>query len=278
VTPATKRKASTVQGTGRGRQIVSKPTGFVSLVGAGPGDPELLTVRALHRLQSADLVLFDGLTPPAIVDLAERAEHVSVARRVGRKVLTQDAVTALMIAAAREGRQVVRLKSGDPFVFGRGGEEVRALSDAGVAFEVIPGVTTATCGPAAAGIPVTFRGVASAFVVISGHEPASYEPVLAKLGPSVTVVIMMGLRSRARIAKTMIAGGWPRETPAAIVINAWRPDQRIWTGPLSALGRKNGVGSEYEPGVLVIGDAVSQAVRPARVRRQGIVRSRHGSP
>ena len=238
---------------------------MVSLVGSGPGSPDLLTLRALDRLRRADLVLYDGLTARAIVALAPGAECVSVARRVGRKVLTQNDVTTRLVEEARAGRRVVRLKSGDPFVFGRGGEEARALRDAGIPFEVVPGVSTAIAGPAAAGIPVTYRGIASAFVVVSGHEPAAYEPVLSRLEPGITVVVLMGLGSRAGIATTLLAAGWPRQTPVAIVVNASRPEQKTWMGSLATLGTAESVGSRTEPGVLVIGDVVSQAVVPDTV-------------
>src|SRR5690606_36297684 len=150
---------------------------LVSIVGAGPGDPDLLTVRAVDRLKRADLVLYDGLVSDAIVALAGTAERVSVARRVGQKALTQDDVSELLIAAARLGQRVVRLKAGDPFVFGRGGEEVRALVDAGVPFEIVPGLSAAIAAPELAGIPVTHRGVASGFLVVSGHDSRVYEPL-----------------------------------------------------------------------------------------------------
>jgi uroporphyrin-III C-methyltransferase/precorrin-2 dehydrogenase/sirohydrochlorin ferrochelatase len=235
---------------------------LVSLVGAGPGDPELLTLRALDRLRTADLVLYDGLTPRAIVDLAAGAECVSVARRVGRKTLTLDEVIAMMIAAARDGRRVVRLKSGDAFVFGRGGEEARGLADAGVPFEVVPGVTSAVAAPASAGIAVTYRGVASAFLVVSGHDADSYEAPLAHAQPGVTIVVLMGLGQREQIARTLVRHGWPATTPAAVIVNASRPDERTWTGTLATLGRTDGIASRDAPGVLVIGGVVSEAVTP----------------
>ncbi|MEO7191947.1 MAG: uroporphyrinogen-III C-methyltransferase [Vicinamibacterales bacterium] len=247
---------------GESKRPTATARGIVSLVGAGPGDPELLTVRALQRLRSADLVLYDGLTPDAVVALAAQADRVSVAKRVGRKALTQQEVSERMIAAALAGRRVVRLKSGDPFVLGRGGEEAQALRAAGVPFEVVPGVTSATAGPAAAGIPVTYRGVASAFVVVSGHERAAYEPVLASISPVTTIVVLMGIGERARIAQCLVAAGWLPETPAAVVVNASRSGEKIWTGSLATLGVKDGIGSRRQPGVLVIGHVVSLATVP----------------
>ncbi len=246
----------------RARARVSRPVsgGFVSLVGAGPGDPDLLTYRAIQRLQAADRVLYDGLVPRPILRLASAAECVSVSRRAGQGKLSQEAVNDSRIAAARRGLRVVRLKSGDPFVLGRGGEEVLALARAGVPFEVVPGVTSATAAPALAGIPVTHRGLASAFVVISGHAPEAYEPLLRSIAPgSATVVVLMGLAQRRRVAAKLIAGGWQPETPAAVITSASQPTQRVWTGTLATLGDALDTEDHDEPGVIVIGDVVRLA-------------------
>ena len=148
--------------------------GFVSLVGAGPGDPELLTRKAARRLAEADLVLYDALVSPAIVSLATHAQRILVGRRRGSETMGQDAIIRTLIRAARRGQRVVRLKGGDPFVFGRGGEEALALKAAGVAFEVVPGVSSAFAAPAAASIPVTHRGVSSAVLVTTGHDPERF--------------------------------------------------------------------------------------------------------
>ena len=148
--------------------------GHVSLVGAGPGDPGLLTRTAIARLRAADLVLYDALVDERILRYARRAQRFFVGKRAGRHAMTQTAIQALMIRAARRGRRVVRLKGGDPFVFGRGGEEALALQHAGVPFDVVPGVTSAIAAPASAGIPVTHRGVASAFLVVSGHDEEAF--------------------------------------------------------------------------------------------------------
>jgi uroporphyrin-III C-methyltransferase len=232
----------------------------VSLVGAGPGDPDLLTYRAIQRLQSADLVLYDGLVPRPILRLATSAVCVSVSKRAGRSTLTQAEVTDRMIAAARRGQFVVRLKSGDPFVLGRGGEEALALARAGVPCEVVPGVTTATSAPALAGIPVTHRGVASAFAVVSGHAPSAYERLVSSIAPGgVTLVVLMGMAERTRIAARLIAGGWPGATPAAIIVNASQPGQRVWTGTLATLGHEREGDGREDPGVIVIGDVVALA-------------------
>jgi uroporphyrin-III C-methyltransferase len=242
---------------------VAAERGFVSLVGAGPGSPDLLTLRAVDRLQRADLVLYDGLVPAAVIDLATTAERMSVARRVGHKTLTQADVNDLLVSAARLGQRVVRLKSGDPFVFGRGGEEVRALIEAGVPFEIVPGVSAAIAAPGLAGIPVTHRGVSSGFVVVSGHGPDAYEPLLGALSPgAATIVVLMGMGTRASIAQYLVNAGWSADTPAAIVVNASQPHQRVWTGRLATLGVEDEGGSRDEPGVIVIGEVVTAAGMP----------------
>jgi len=248
--------------TRRSRLLKAPPVcrGSVALVGAGPGDPDLLTYRAIQRLQAADLVLHDGLVPRAMLRLAASAECVSVSKRVGRGTLTQAAVSQLMIAAARRGQFVVRLKSGDPFVLGRGGEELIALARARVPFEIVPGVTTATAAPALAGIPVTHRGMASAFVVVSGHAPAAYESLVRSIAPgSATLVVLMGMGERARIAARLITGGWSGETPAAIITSASQPTQRVWTGTLATLGADLDADDRDDPGVIVIGEVVRLA-------------------
>ena len=232
--------------------------GLVSLVGAGPGDPELLTYRAIRRLECADVVFHDGLVPAAITLLATTAERVSVSRRAGQKGMTLSAVTRLMIQAARRGQRVVRLKSGDPFVFGRGGEEALALAAARVSFEVVPGLTTAVAAPALAGIPVTHRGIASGFVVVSGHAPSAYMPILGALAPGfTTVVVLMGMRERAGLSAFLTAQGWRTDTAAAVIARASQPTQRVWTGTLEMLsGALRGARADTA-GVIVIGEVVS---------------------
>jgi uroporphyrin-III C-methyltransferase/precorrin-2 dehydrogenase/sirohydrochlorin ferrochelatase len=233
---------------------------LVSLVGAGPGDPDLLTTRAVSRLKNAELVLYDGLVSRAILDLAPRAEQLSVARRAGDKDLTQDAVSQLMIDAARAGRRVVRLKSGDPFVFGRGGEEAAALAEAGIPFEIVPGISSALAAPALAGIPVTHRGVSAGFLVVNGHAIESYEPILSSVSPDVvTLIVLMGVGARATIRATLTRAGWSLLTPAAIVTNASRPDQHVWTGTLDSLDSGRDISPLDEAGVIVIGPVVSLA-------------------
>lgn len=232
--------------------------GLVSIVGAGPGDPELLTVRALGRLQSADLVVYDGLVPDAIVHLARTAKCISASRRVGQGGPSPATVAAVLIDAAHRGQRVVRLRAGDPFVLARGAEEALALANAGVPFEIVPGLTSATSAPALAGIPLTHRGTSSGFVVVSGHAESAYGSILRSIpAHALTVVVLMGLAERRRIAALLLDHGWRPDTPAAIAINASCADARTWTGTLASLG-ESGTGLDVA-GVIVIGDVVRVA-------------------
>jgi uroporphyrin-III C-methyltransferase / precorrin-2 dehydrogenase / sirohydrochlorin ferrochelatase len=233
-------------------------SGFVSLVGAGPGDPELLTLRALRRLREADLVLNDALVQSELLELAPKAQRFFVGKRAGRHSIDQDGIHRLMIRAARRGQRVVRLKCGDPFVLGRGGEEALALEAAGIAYEIVPGVSSAIAAPALAGIPVTHRGLAAGFVVVSGHAEATYAPILAGLAPATaTIVVLMGVRARGEIAAFLTARGWPVGTPAAIVHGASHPGAVTWIGELARMGEAC-IDTDL-PAVLVIGSVVSLA-------------------
>jgi uroporphyrin-III C-methyltransferase/precorrin-2 dehydrogenase/sirohydrochlorin ferrochelatase len=236
-------------------------SGFVWLVGAGPGDPELLTRKAVRVLGEADLILYDALVAPEVLGLAPRARRFPVGKRAGGPSMRQETINRLLVRAARRGQRVVRLKGGDPFVFGRGGEEALALVAAGVPFEVVPGVSCSVAAPALAGIPVTHRGLSSAFVVVSGHAEEAYRPVLEGLRPhSLTVVVLMGLRSRAPLAKILLAGGWSAATPAAIVLAASTARTHTWTGTLATLGAAPLPAELADaPGTLVVGQVVSLA-------------------
>ena len=241
-------------------------TGFVSLVGAGPGDPELLTVRALRRLADADLVLNDALVLADLLELAPKAQRFYVGKRAGRHSIDQDGIHHLMIRAARRGQRVVRLKAGDPFVLGRGGEEALALDAAGVAYEVVPGLSSATAAPLLAGIPLTHRGIASGFAVISGHAEAAYAPVIDSVAPgALTLVVLMGVQLRARIAARLIARGWSRDTPAALLFGASQPGSFTHITQLGELAVGGAVPATELPGVLVIGEVVSLADAIAQV-------------
>jgi uroporphyrin-III C-methyltransferase len=244
--------------------------GHVSLVGAGPGDPGLLTRTAIARLRAADLVLYDALIGERILRYARRAQRFFVGKRAGRHAMTQEAIHALMIRAARRGRRVVRLKGGDPFVFGRGGEEVVALQRAGISHDVVPGVSAAVAAPAAAGIPVTHRGLSSAFLVVSGHDVRAFTHAIGQLQPNgVTLVVLMGLGRSAAIACELIDRGWSRGTPAAIVVDATRPHQQVWRGTLDALAAERAEIEGDGAGTIVIGDVVALGMRNALARSAG---------
>lgn len=231
--------------------------GFVSLVGAGPGDPQFLTRAAADRLARADLVLYDALVCRDVLALAPRAQRFYVGKRAGRASMSQDAINRLMIRAARRGRRVVRLKAGDPFVFGRGAEEALALDAAGVTFEIVPGVSAAVAAPALSGIPVTHRGAASAFVTVSGHDEHAWAPVLESLPPhAATIVVLMGLRSRDAIALRLIARGWDIDTPAAVLVAAATPQAQTWMGTLGELARGRSTAGGDGAGTVVIGEVV----------------------
>ncbi len=243
--------------------------GVVSLVGAGPGDPELLTRRAALRLAEADVVLYDALVSPEVVALAVHALRVPVGKRAGRPSTRQESINRLLVRAARRGKRVVRLKGGDPFVFGRGGEEALALLAAGVPFEIVPGLSSALSAPALAGIPVTHRGLASAFVVVSGHADSAYTPVLSALAPgSATVVVLMGLSRSAAIASLLVSKGWKRATPAAICFAAATEDAFTWTGTLGELADGTASAIDDAPGTIVVGEVVSLAAVLGRQQAQ----------
>jgi uroporphyrin-III C-methyltransferase/precorrin-2 dehydrogenase/sirohydrochlorin ferrochelatase len=237
---------------------VTGTSGHVSLVGAGPGDPALLTRKAVARLRAADLVLYDALVDLRVLKFARRAQKFFVGKRAGRHALAQRAIHAVMIRAARRGRRVVRLKGGDPFVFGRGGEEALALQAAAIPFEIVPGITSAIAAPALAGIPVTHRGIASGVLVVSGHDEQAFASTLERVPPDmVTLVILMGLARVSALAARLIACGWSSSTPAALVIDASTPRQEVWRGQLGGL---RGLGLSLEgggPGTIVVGNVAA---------------------
>jgi uroporphyrin-III C-methyltransferase / precorrin-2 dehydrogenase / sirohydrochlorin ferrochelatase len=228
--------------------------GFVSLVGAGPGDPGLLTRKAALTLRRADLVLYDALVDERVLGLARRAQRFYVGKRAGRHALSQQEIQAVLVAQARRGRRVVRLKGGDPFVFGRGGEEAQALEHAGIPYEVVPGVSSAIAAPACAGIPVTHRDHASAFLVVSGHDRDVFTSAINALKPNgVTVVILMGSARRAALSAQLLAAGWDTGTPAAIVANGTLPTQQVWRGTLADIAAGLAAIDTEGPAVIVVG-------------------------
>ena len=233
--------------------------GRVCLVGAGPGDPGLLTVRALERLREAEVVVYDRLVNPAILDEAPpEALRIFAGKRVGAHCLPQAAINALLVQHAEAGRFVVRLKGGDPFVFGRGGEEALALSEAGIPFEVVPGISSAIAVPAYAGIPVTHRGVAASFAVLTGHEDPSKGGGgvdWARLATAVdTLVVLMAVGTFPRIVRALLANGRPPETPVALIRWGTTESQEVRVGTLADIvGRARGL---EPPVVAVIGEVV----------------------
>jgi len=239
-------------------------TGRVSIVGGGPGDPGLITVTGLHRLRAADVVVTDRLAPVALLEQLAPGVHVVDAAKVpGGPAMRQDHINHALVEHARAGRAVVRLKGGDPFVFGRGREEVEACLTAGVPVEVIPGVTSAISVPAAAGIPVTHRGVSQGFCVLAGHvrpgDSRSSVDWAALARSGMTLVLLMAIDHLAEIADTLISAGLDGGTPAAVVSDGWSRQQRVVTEPLRDLADAARVAGVTNPAVVVIGDVAQLA-------------------
>ena len=241
-----------------------RSTGTVFLVGAGPGDPELLTLKARRLIGDADVIVHDYLVAPEILALARaNAERVFVGKKGGGFCCPQRDIEGTLIRLAREGRTVVRLKGGDPFVFGRGGEEAEALVEAGITFEIVPGVTSALAAAAYAGIPLTHRAHSSAVVFLTGHEdPAKPDSALhwedyGKLGA--TLCIYMGMKNLETITRRLQAGGLAPDTPAAVIQSATTGAHRQFVGTV----RDIALGSEHAgfgaPAIVVIGDVVRLA-------------------
>ncbi|CAB4582242.1 unannotated protein [freshwater metagenome] len=233
----------------------------VWLVGAGPGDPELLTLKAARLIGEADVVLYDRLVSPEILAMARPdADLIDVGKRPGGSH-TQGVLNELLVLHARSGRRVVRLKGGDPFLFGRGGEEVEVLAQHGIACEVVPGVSSSLAGPAAAGIPVTHRQVARAVTIVTGHEATDSDPVdwsaVGRLGG--TLVVLMGVERRGAIVEKLVESGLTADTPAAVVMHATTPRQRVWTGRLGELPDAD----VASPAVMVIGAVATFAADAA---------------
>jgi uroporphyrin-III C-methyltransferase len=223
----------------------------VALVGAGPGDPELLTLKAARLLSTAEVVVHDALVGDGVLAMIpDTAERIDVGKRPGRPT-PQEMISALLVELGGQGKRVVRLKGGDPFVFGRGGEEALALALAGIPFEIVPGITSSVAAPAAAGIPVTHRGVAAAFTVVTGHRRAGEPDVdwrsLARVGG--TIVILMGVSQRATIAAELMAGGLDPSTPVAAIESATTDAQVVGRWALGQLAAAD----VRSPAVIVVG-------------------------
>jgi uroporphyrin-III C-methyltransferase/precorrin-2 dehydrogenase/sirohydrochlorin ferrochelatase len=241
------------------QQKKTNKAGFVSLVGGGPGNPELLTLRALRVLQSADVLLYDYLVAPAIVELVRReAERIYVGKQHDNHALGQHEINALMVRLAREGKHVVRLKGGDPFIFGRGGEEIEALAVEGIGFQVVPGITAAAGAASYAGIPLTHRDYAQGCVFATGHlkDGSAQLDWQGLTRPRQTVVVYMGVHGLEKICRGLIEHGLPADTPAALVEKATLPAQRVVEGTLSTLPEKCLSEKAKPPALLIVGEVV----------------------
>ena len=256
----------------------------VWLVGAGPGDPGLLTLKAARVLGAADVVVHDHLVAPEILArLPRRAERIYAGKQRGRHTMTQDEINRLLVRLARRGKRVVRLKGGDPFIFGRGGEEALALARAGIAFEVVPGITAASGVAAAVGIPLTHRDLAQACVLVTGSRRKG-APDLDWQGlarPGQTIVVYMGLAGLERVSRELMAHGLSPRTPAAIIQQGTTAGQRVVAGTLAGLPRLAAAARLRAPTLIVIGRVVrlrrefvrfmpSPPANPAPARAPGI--------
>jgi uroporphyrin-III C-methyltransferase/precorrin-2 dehydrogenase/sirohydrochlorin ferrochelatase len=262
--PASRSEQERIVALGRRRPGAARG-GRVSIVGAGPGDPDLLTVRALRRIETADVLVHDRLVDPAILDLARSdARRIHVGKRRGCHALEQEQINALLVDLARDGHDVVRLKGGDPFVFGRGGEELMHLRTHGIEVEVVPGVTAALGCAASAGVPVTHRDLAQAVTFVTGHAKDGAEPDLdwaALARVNHTLVVYMGVATASRVAARLIENGLDGTTPVAVVENGTRRNERVLTGELATLGALVDGNDIKGPAVLVIGRVAAFADR-----------------
>ena len=235
---------------------ISSTNGMVYIVGAGPGDPGLITVKGLEYLRRADVVLYDRLVSQELfTEVSVHAEMIDVGKEPKRHRRSQEEINALLIEKACEGKIVVRLKGGDPFVFGRGGEECHALAQAGISYEVVPGVSSAIAVPAYAGIPVTQRGVTTAFTVVAGHSGSSDSTIdwgaISRIG---TIVFLMGVEHLPEIVPQLIAHGRSSDTPAALIQEGTTMNQIVVTATLTDIVEKSR--DIRPPAVLVVGEVV----------------------
>ena len=245
--------------------------GKVYLVGAGPGDPELMTLKGMRLLKDADCVLFDRLANPEILkNVSEKAELIDVGKSSGDHRFTQEEINQLIVEKAESGSVVVRLKGGDPYLFGRGGEEALSLAERGISFEVVPGLTSAIAVPAGAGIPVTHRGFASSVTVVTGHEEVGKDEsldwgLLARLGG--TLVVLMGVARLEENVAMLLSSGKDPKTPSAIIERGGSPEERVITAPLKEIVAKARSASVRPPAILVIGRVVGlqKMLRPLRI-------------
>jgi uroporphyrin-III C-methyltransferase len=238
---------------------VKNPSGKVFLVGGGPGDPDLLTLKGKRCLEKADVVLYDQLVNPELLHHARRAELIYVGKRARKLGIDQRTIEALLVHYAREGKRVVRLKGGDPFVFGRGGEEAEALRRAAVPYEIIPGISSAIAAPAYAGMPVTHRGFASSVAIVSGYSSAESKSNVNwdALASSVdTLIILMGAKKLAHIMNCLLEAGCEPERPAAIIASATYASQKTITGTVGTITQLVARDPVQSPAVIVVGQVV----------------------
>ncbi|MEJ5978740.1 uroporphyrinogen-III C-methyltransferase [Novosphingobium sp. PS1R-30] len=245
---------------------IPPPVGTVHLVGAGPGDPDLLTLRAARLIGSTKLIVHDGLVDPAILALAHpAAKLVSVAKSRARHTMPQHEINALLVAAALTGHDVVRLKGGDPFVFGRGGEEAEACRAAGVPVAIVPGITAATGAAAAAQIPLTHRDSASIVSFVAGQCKGLTEQDWSGLaGKGRTLVIYMGVATSEAISEKLMTDGLAPDVPVAVIENASRPEMRVLRGPLAGLPSLVATHRVKSPALIVIGDVTAEPEQELR--------------
>ena len=245
----------------------ASPSGTVFLVGAGPGDPDLLTLRAARLIMNAKMIVHDGLVDPAVLALARTGTRfVSVAKSRSRHTMPQDEINALLVREALAGRDVIRLKGGDPLIFGRGGEEAEACRAAGVPVEVVPGISAAMGAAAAAQLPLTHRSSASAVTFVTGQcKGLADQDWTGLAGKGRTLVIYMGLATAEAIADKLIADGLSPEMPVAVIENATRPDMRVLRAPVAGLATLVEVNRVKSPALIVIG-AVAGSPQTAELR------------
>ena len=246
--------------------------GRVILVGAGPGDPGLLTVRAVEALKAADVLVHDGLVDRQVLDLAPRAHRISVAKQRSKHTVSQEGINALIIAHVKTGAIVVRLKGGDPFIFGRGGEEVEAVRAAGLRVEVIPGVSAALGGAAEAMLPLTHRDWSSAVSFVAGQCKGLKDQDWSGLaGKGRTLVIYMGVATSEAISEKLMADGLAPDVPVAVIENASRPEMRVLRGPLAGLPSLVAAHGVKSPALIVIGDVTAEPEQELRQFAQPIL-------
>ncbi|GCE05787.1 uroporphyrinogen-III C-methyltransferase [Dictyobacter aurantiacus] len=248
-------------GSGSNNEATGGTAGKVYLIGAGPGDPELMTVKGLRYLRGADVVLYDRLINPDLLREARSdASLIYVGKGPGCHSMPQEQINTILVSQAQQGLTVARLKGGDPFVFGRGGEEALALVEAQIPFEIVPGITSAIAVPAYAGIPVTHRDYTTSFTVITGHKGRSASPAvnwraLADLGG--TLIVLMGVKALPDVTRQLIEGGLDPATPAAVIQEGTTPQQRTVTGTVADIAQRAADAQLDSPALTIIGSVVN---------------------